>query len=576
MINTIQGELTNFKQDIQITDSWSFNQRDTIEQAILYYNSKYRDGDLDEEGNKVYFYNIVRAVCGTTTKAIDIDTKDIILTNAPGGDPLKVWLYQRDLKYWLKNKEFGKLLNRISRDLPQFGSIVLKKVGNEVHFVDLRNFICEQNAETLDLSNYIIEQHLYTPNEFKKIAKVSGWNNIDEVLKAYKGSKAQYIRVFERYGEVEDEDGVSDYKMILIADLPSDVKRNTDYKYQMGSEGIELARASRERHPYFEIHINKVSGRWLGVGIPEMLSDNQIRINEVVNNEVRSSYWNSLRLWQTRDTGVVRNLFSDARDGEVLIVNDEVKQVPMVDSNLTHSETEIQRWEANSKEQSFTYDILRGERTPAGTPLGSAQLSAAQAISFFDQIREDIAMEIKALLRVFIIPTFKKTAKGEHLLRIAGEDIDKINQLITNTNVFNKAIEFIRKNNRVPSQEFIELTKLVEKEKNRKEVSLKIPDGWYENIDYDIDIVISGESQAVAAKANALIYAFQVVTSDPTALTDPVKRKMLSEYLGLSGISLADLEAEVPQIRQDMPEEVGARGGGVSAPMATPTGEVTL
>ena len=27
------------------------------------------------------------------------------------------------------------------------------------------------------------------------------------------------------------------------------------------------------RHPYQEFHINKVPGRWLGVGIPELLSE---------------------------------------------------------------------------------------------------------------------------------------------------------------------------------------------------------------------------------------------------------------------------------------------------------------
>ena len=171
VLKQINEEIGEYKKPITVSTGWEFKQEDAINQAILYTNGKYIDGDVDTDDLKLYFYNIIRAANGTTTKAIDLDTKDIIIKNAPGGDWLKAWFYQRDLKYWLKKDEFGKTLNKISRELPQFGSVVIKYHKGKSYFVNLKNFIVEQNADCLDFSNYIIEQHFFTPMEFKKIAK---------------------------------------------------------------------------------------------------------------------------------------------------------------------------------------------------------------------------------------------------------------------------------------------------------------------------------------------------------------------------------------------------------------------
>ena len=570
----IEKELKDFKEPITILNGrWSFLQKDQIEQNIAYFNSKFVDGDIDTDGLKLYFLNINRSACGTTTKAIDIDTKDINLVNAPGGNELKVWFYQRDLKYWLKNQEFGKVLNRISDELPKMGSVVLKYNAGDVHFVDLRNFICEQNADSLDLSNYIIETHYYTPVEFKRVAKKKGWENIDKVMDLYRGSKEQYIRVFERYGEVQTND-FFDYKMVLVADVPADIKKSDLAKFEI-SEDIILAEKLVDRHPYKEIHINKIPGRWLGVSIPEILSENQIRVNEILNQQVKSSYWNSLRLWQTRDAGTARNLLSDAENGDVLRVDDELRPVDMQDRNLSHFSKEMELLQQNSQEQTFSYDVVRGERTPASTPLGSAQLSAAMTMSFFDQMRENMALEIKDLLWRFVIPGFKKTTSKEHFLKIAGEDLQRVNELISAQNVNTRVMEYIRTKGILPDSNMINIFKKLEEEKNSrlKERQFKVPAGWYEDIKYDIDIIITDESQSSTVKAQALIQAFQMITADPTILQDPIKKKIFGKYLEQVGINLYDLEAEIIKNNEE-PLQARASGGGVSAPPVPVSGSI--
>lgn len=565
----IQEELQEFDRDITIIDNWNFNQRRTIQQSILYFNSKFVDGDM-VDGFKQFFFNVVRPACGTTTKAIDIDTKDIILMTAPGGSSIKTWFLQRSLNNWFKRKKFGKILNRISEELPIYGSVVLKKVKDDVKFVNLKNFICEQNADTLDQSNYIIEQHLYTPIEFMKIGKEKRWDNVKEIIDLYKGSKEQYIRVFERYGLCKDGDELK-YKMILVADIPTDIKLNKQQEIEI-NESIVLASEEIETHPYFEIHMFKVPGRWLGCGIPELLEDPQIRLNEITNQEARSSYWAAKRIWQTRDPGVKRNLLGKSKDGDVLCIDEEINPVPMEDRNTyaTYS-AQTEKWKANTQELTFSYDVIRGQRTPAGTPLGSAQLSAYMSLSYFDQIKENIALDIKELLYSFILPSFEKYASKEHIIRIAGEDIDKLSEMIVETRARKKFFDFLLRNNKIPSPEERDIMKeiILQQIKGKGEFMIKIDGGWLKDTKYDVDIVITDESIDATTQASNLIQGLQAIAQNPGFLQDPTQKKFFAKYLESGGINLYDMEASAPKEPLSVVADMATTtpmGGGISAP----------
>ncbi|MCK9319724.1 hypothetical protein [Methanoculleus sp.] len=584
ILKQINEEIADFKKPIPMDESgsWMFNQLETINQAILYTNGKYIDGDIDEDDLKLYFYNITRQAVGTTAKAIDLDTKDILLKTEPGGDYIKTWFLQRDVKYWLKKQEFGKILNRISDELPQFGSVVLKYINGKAEFVNLKNFIVEQNADCLDFSNYIIEQHLYTPMEFRRIAKELDWDKdkVNKIIEEYRKGNNQYIRVFERYGEVEDDDGNWDYKKVIFADVPSnvqDVKRDIAEVFS----GEILFETLVEKSPYEEFHTNKIPGRWLGVGVPEMISENQIRINEILNQQVKSSYWNTLRLWQGRDTGAARNLLKEAENGDVLDVDEFIQPVDMQDRNLSHFISEMNIIEANAQSQTFTTDIMRGERTPAGTTLGSTQLSASQAMSFFDKMRENYALQLKSFLFNFVIPGLSDKLNTEHIIKITGEDLDKLIEMSHNKIRKDRLLSYAVKNEKIPDNNALELlTSLTENEiRKNGEYQLTVDKDYYKDIEYDIDIDITGESQSATVKAQALFAYIQAISVDPTLITDPEKKKVMRMYLEQVGINMGDLTSSVPQ---QQPQQLGmvtrGAGGGISAPqgMEGVEGTVTL
>ena len=567
LLTTIRQEISDFENnEIQVVPGFLFNQKETLERIYRYFYSKFEDGEIDYEGDKKYFYNICRTPCLIYTKSIDFDTKHIRPITEEGQNPFKTWLLERDLRYYFKKVQFGKVLNRIFKELPIFGSVVLKIIDNKPYFVDLRNFVCCPSADTLDNSPYIIEIHRFSLPRFLEVAKEKGWDKskVDEIVE--KTPSYEFIKIYERYGLVDGE-----YKRVIMADVRGEEEEQ--------EAGIVLDETVVDRHPYYEFHLEKIPGRWLGVGVVEILFDPQVRQNEIANMEAKGSYWNALRVFQTRDTTVERNLMKDVMNGEILNIDSEITPVNTTDPNLAFFAEQTRKWLQNRDELSFSYDVIRGERLPAGTPLGSAQLAASMVMSHFDQIREEIAMDIKELIFSVILPNFQKTANQEHILRLVGEDIEVLKNLLVREKTFKSAIIYAVKNRRLPPLAYLRATKIAiqERFKEKKELSVVVPKDFYKDLKYSIDIVITGESKDTAVFAQTLFTAIQAITADRTLLSDPVRRKLFFKYLESGGINPSEFFPVEQEQELPIQREVG--GGGVSrpvSPVALPAGERTV
>jgi hypothetical protein len=569
-----EKDIFDFGQ-IQIVPGYDFNQKQMIEKIYRYYNSKFSNGDVDADGDKKYFFNIVKNPCKVTTKSIDFDTKHIRVLTASGGNELKTWYFEIDLQHWMEKNGFGIVLNRIFYELPIYGSVVLKIIKGVPHFVDLRNFIVEQSADTLNDANYITERHLYTPVEFRKVGNKMGWNSVEATIAEHRKMDKPYIAVYERYGEIEStsEEGTKsyEYKRIYVADVGVDTTDNSGIV--TAHNGFILKEDKVDSHPYWEFHMEKIAGRWMGVGVVETLIDPQIRENELVNLQSKSSYWAALRLFQTRDQGVARNLMTDVRNGEVLKGDSEITQIDMSDRNLAFFNEETQKWLANRDELVFSFDVVQGERLPAGTPLGSAQLASAQIATYFGQVQENIALNVKELLKQVVIPTFKQENSVKHNLRLVGQNLDKYRNMLINQKVNEKYIDYVATKMTIPSNEEYDLMKTTigEMEKQGKEKILELPASFYEDLEYDIKIDIGEESKDTRAMTQVFFAILQALTADPTILTDPTKKKVFFKAIEYSGINPEEISADepTPTIQNQMQNAQGpmkGAGGGVSAP----------
>lgn len=573
-LTVINKEIQDFKtKQIQIVPGLSFNQYDTIQKIIFYYNSKFVSGETDDEGDKKFFYNIVKNPCKVFSKAIDFDTKNIRLLTTGGGDPLKTWFMERDIKYWMRDKQFGKVLNRIFRELPIFGSVVLKIVDGTPYFVDLRNFVVEQSAECIDDANYITEIHNYTIPEFRKIAKQMKWDEklVEETIEKFHQMKEQsHIKIYERYGEMVDDNAKYTYRRVYVADVGVD-EFDQYGNLEVAKTGVVLKSEEwdPEDNPYWEFHAERMSGRWLGIGVVETLFEPQIRQNELANLQSKTSYWAAMRLFFSRDPNMAGNLKTEKKNGDVITGDSEITQVDMSDRNLAFFNQENDKWMQNRSELTFSYDVVQGERLPAGTPLGSAQLATAQTLSYFEGIQENVALDVKEMLYKVIIPQFEKDNSKEHTIRLVGKDLDTYIAMVKNELVLKEMIRQIVNYGKFPTNEDKDIIGLAIEEsiKQEKEKILTVPKDHYKDVKYDIDIDITGESVDTRVRAATKFAILQAITADPTMTTDPFKKKILMSYMEDGGVNPNDFFDVEKKDVQDMVPQGGRAGGGVSAPV---------
>lgn len=399
-----------------------------------------------------------------------------------------------------------------------------------------------------------------------------GWSKdkVDEVIENFhRMRETSHIRLYERYGEVNDNNDWT-YRRVFYADVAYD-EYDQSGNMIMSHPGVELASEEWEGHPYWEFHADKIPGRWLGVGVVEELFEPQIAQNQNTNLQNKSSYWAALKVFQTRDGAVNRNMMTDVRNGEIINVDSEITPINMASSeNLAFFNQQDTRWMRNRDELTFSYDVVQGERLPAGTPLGSAQMAMTQTLSYFEQIQENIAMDVKEMIYEVIIPQFKKENTKEHTIRLVGKDLDTYAEMVKGDMAFKEVVREIVTTGMFPTSEDKKMidAAVTERVKKEKEIIATVPKGFYDNVKYDIDIDITGESVDTRVRNATKFAILQAITADPMALQDPVKKKiiyMIAEDGGINPSELFDVDDTTVQ-NMVTPEMQARVGGGVSAP----------
>jgi hypothetical protein len=230
----------------------------------------------------------------------------------------------------------------------------------------------------------------------------------------------------------------------------------------------------------------------------------------------------------------------------------------------------------NADDLTFRYEVVSGERLPSGTPLGSAKISLMMNVAYFDQIRENVALAVKEFLYNVIIPQFKKENSGEHILRLAGVDLDKLNNLIIEQRANDELFLYLAGEKELPTPEYLEIIRsaIGEKVRQHKERLLKIPSELYKNLKYKLDIVITGQYRDTAVESQTLLALIQAFTTDPMMAQAIDRKKLVNAWLESGGINPTDFEPErlmpsMAEMMANMPNK-GA-GGGVSKPLPMPS-----
>jgi len=263
-------------------------------------------------------------------------------------------------------------------------------------------------------------------------------------------------------------------------------------------------------------------------------------------------------------------MLTDVRNGEIINVESEITQVDMNDRNLAYFNQEAAKWFQNRDELTFSYDSVQGQRAPASTPLGETQINVAQTLSYFEGIQEEIALDVKEMLYKVILPQFQKENSLKHTLRLVGEDLNQYIQMVKNEYVFKESVRIAVETGKILTSEERDAIGVGVEEaiKSEKEKLIEIPAGFYKDLKYDVDIDITGESIDTRVRSATMFALLQAITSDPTMLEDPVKRKFLITMGEDGGVNMNDYLDATPKRPEDVVpnEQKQMGGGGVSAP----------
>ena len=538
MNNFIQN-IASFYEPIEMPGNYYFDHADTIKTIDLYYNSKFKTGNYDSSGYRKYFINEIKPACDIANKFVDLDVNNIILKSTKPNQDYILWVMNRDLKQWLKNEQFGVLLNEIGFDYPKYGSIVVKKFGNnQLQKVNIQNLRMDTTTDLLKNSPFVYEILEMTLRDIER----QKWPT-DELLEGQ-----SIFTIYETYEH--NVNGKWDRKFLTepfrIRDGDS-IKKSKEAEINDEADylpPITLKEDEVSELPYREIHWEKVPSRWLGFGFSEYLFENQIANNEAENLERRALYFKALQLWQTKDQRIGRNILVDMENGDILKTTAEIVPIAKDNSDLAAFNTTRTRWKNNSAEKTFSFDIARGGELPSRTPLGVANLSAAMVSSYFELKRENFGMFVKELLFKDIIPNFKDKSQKEHTLIFAGSDpeIDKYDKAVAESAVLQATIEFAGKNGFMPpiSERDSIKERIIRELKDMSSRSAKIIKGLYDKVKYLIDIEITGEGFGSINPQNLQV-ALQLIGTNPALLQNVVTRTILFKFLEGGKMSPVDL-----------------------------------
>ena len=548
---------------IKINPAFATKQTNVLDLIEMYNLSQYRDGNYDSFGNPRVFFNIVNYPTDVSSKMVDLDVKDVQVISEDD-NYWNSWIMQKELHYWMKEKYFGDFLNQLCYNLPKYGHVVAKKVEDRVHLVPLKNL--RFRPDVWSLKNVpIIERHTYQPDEFLLEAKKKNWENVDLI-------NLQPAQVVDN-GVVYTNPKLEIFEAYFP---PGFLKSEYNY-FVVSGDGIVLTYANLPQSPYKDMPWERVRGRTLGRGVIEKLFHEQIYINRLKSEKSDGLMWTSKHIFQTRDNSIAKNLLSQVENGDVLIVNDEVKPVETEERNLAFYNDEEVKWENQAYRKTFVNDQQQAPGSKGKPANAKAQMAGIQMQSgYFKQKKEEIANFVKEIIWDWVLPEFKADKKGEHKLILknlmsgdAGSD--KLFQFVVSQKLEEKKFEMLM-NLKPPvmGDEEKVMKALIGEQVKSEEITIE--KSTYDDLKFKIDIIIGNESVDLQDRENRLMTLLNMANNNPALFTPGEIKTIKRKAMEAGGLNYHDYGGDDPvQSLQDTMGQLQQKSQGGSLPRQTPS-----
>ena len=566
---------------ISIVPGYPFNQYYNIKRCHLYLNSKFEDSSKYNGRDKLFF-NVVIPPCEVAMRMLNLDTKNIRLWPLAPKSYFSTYLLEKELKFWLKKHKLGQILNKLAEEAPRFGSVVLEKTVDGANVVDLRRLILDPTVEKIQDSRFVTLISYMTPTQLRDAANFDP-EAVEQAIKHFANANAEepyedqivnvnvmrstpYVKVFKRYGEVPawwvDDSlkpgtpkGDKLTKALFIVAGADMLLKNTEGK-PIGELGCILFKSKWVKEwPFKDFHYMKTKGRWLGIGIVEMLFDVQVRVNELKNQKRVAMEISQMHLFQSKDKSIVRNVLTDLQSGDLMITGPNGIE-PITNSSTRFGESEFKNEEESYLNQtdklSFAYEALRGDTGDASTPLGTTQIAVAQGTSVYAFKKENLALFLQDYFNDLVMPQLMKDLNAEHIMRFIGstQELQQLDEAASEV----YANDYVKK--RILSGEFTTSEDFDQAKQKAVQVYqklgenrfLKIKESFYDDAEFEFDFLITNE-QADPAKMATNIQALLAEIPNLN-MQDPVIKLLIGKLGEQLGISEGEMELAQQQQAQ--------------------------
>lgn len=563
---------------ISIVPGYPFNQYMMIKKCHLYLNSKFEDQSLYNNREKMFF-NIVIPPCEVATRMLNVDSKNIRLWPMEPKSYFSTYLLEKELKQWLKKNKMGQILNSIAEEAPKFGSIVLEKTTDGAKLVDLRRLMLDPTVDCIGDSRFVTTISYMSDTELRE----TKWENVETAIERYANSNTSepyednysnvnimrsspYIKIFKRYGEVPawwldsklkpgTKAGDENVKSLYIVAGADWQMKNSDGK-PIGELGVVLFKGRwRKDWPFKDFHYLKTKGRWLGVGVVEMLMPAQERMNELKNQKRVSMEISGMHLFQTKDKSIVRNVLTDLQSGDLMLAGKEggIEPIANEERNLEAFQQEETSYLNQADKLSFAYEAIRGDTTDVSqATLGQTQIAVAQGTSVFAFKKENLGLFLQEYFNDLVLPQLMIDLTPEHIMRFTGssQELQKLDEAAAEV----YANDFIKEeilSGRLALQEGLDAAKQKAMDTYRKlgeNRFVKIKDAFYDDTEFEFDFLITNEQADPSKMANNIQSV--IAEYNPQMIQDPVYQLFFSKLLEQLGISRAEFELAAQQSSQ--------------------------
>jgi len=327
--------------------------------------------------------------------------------------------------------------------------------------------------------------------------------------------------------------------------------------------------------PFKDFHYMKTKGRWLGIGVTEMLFDVQERFNELKNQKRIAMEISTLHLFQTKDKSIVRNVLTDLQNGDVMLAgqNGGIEPIANEERNLAAFESEEASYSGQTDKLSFAYEAIRGEENSSVT-LGQTQIAVAQGTSVYAFKKQNLSLFIQEFFNDLVLDELLKDLTPEHIMRFTGtaQEIQKLDQAASEVHANDYAKKLLLSGKLVTPQDFEDAKQkaMATYQKLGGNRFLKMKESFYKDVQFEFDFLVTDEQADPATMADNISKILAEVPALLPVMNDPrVKILMQKRYeqLGISPaeFELADQQAQQMQAQQADPQQQLPQGRALQA-----------